>query len=319
MAKRVWITWEIQRRNRTMSARLCADLYEIITIGSRWKRYPILILRTLKIIFKTRPSLLFVQNPSLLLAAISVLYGRISSTIIIVDAHNAGIFPLEGKSRILNKLAKVINSHADKIIVTNTALKKFINKTKDDVFVIPDPIPYISQHSGFPFSQDKFNLVFICSWATDEPYEEVLSMAENVSDIANIYITGNSGNKEKSVSGSVPKNIILTGFLSDHDYEDLLVDCDAVMILTKRNNCLLCGAYEGVAVEKPMVLSKTNALVEYFNKGCVYSDNSSADIENSIRVLINTYDDLVLEIKSLKNEQEYKTNLATNEFNNLFV
>lgn len=319
MAERIWLTWEIQRRNRSLSAKLNATLYEITANGPRWKRYPSLILRTLRILFKTKPSFVFSQNPSLLLAALVVSYGKINNSTVIVDAHNAGIFPLEGKNTLLNKIAKIVNSHSDKVIVSNTSLKRFINKNNDDVFAIPDPIPIISKHSEYPFTQDKFNLVFICSWAADEPYKEVLTIAEKLSDIVNIYITGNSKNKEKSITSSLPENITLTGFLSDHRYEDLLVACDAIMVLTTRDNCLVCGAYEGVSVEKPMILSDTKALVEYFNKGCIYTDNSGLDIEYRIRELINNYNKLALDIKSLKKEQEKTMEITLQEFKRLFL
>lgn len=317
MVDRIWLTWEIQRRNRTLSSKLDAELHEITSTGPRWKRYPRLIFRTLKILFQTRPSLIFSQNPSLLLTAIVVGYGKISKATIIVDAHNAGIFPIEGKSALLNKIARIVNSHSDKVIVSNTALKKFINKNERDVYAIPDPIPVITTRSGYPVMQDKFNLVFICSWAEDEPYEEVLLMAGNLRDSVNIYITGNSCNKEKTAVNTLPSNVTLTGFLSDNDYEELLVACDAVMVLTKRDDCLVCGAYEGVSVEKPMILSNTNALVEYFDKGCTYTDNSCRDIEGSIRKLVGDYDNLIFEIKHLKMEREQKMDVLLNKFNQM--
>lgn len=315
MQKRIWLTWEIQRRNRTLSSKLNADLYEITASGSRWKRYPVLILRTVYILFKTRPTLIFSQNPSLLLSAIAVIYGKVRKINVIIDAHNAGIFPLEGKSNLLNRIAKTVNSHADKVIVSNAALKEFINKNRPDVFAIPDPIPSISSHAKFPLTQDKFNLVFVCSWATDEPYKEVLLLAENLSDIAHIYITGNSRNKEKSISGSLPVNIALTGFLSDESYEDLLVACDGIMVLTTRDNCLVCGAYEGVAVEKPMILSNTKALIQFFDKGCIYTDHSALDIENSIRALMQNQGSLTADVKSLKQTLEINMDSILQEFN----
>lgn len=318
MNHRVWLTWEIQRRNRTLSSKLNTKLYEITMGGPRWKRYPSLIARTVKILYANKPSFVYTQNPSLVLAAIVVFYGKISNSSVIIDAHNAGIFPLEGKSFLLNKIAMFINSHSDKVIVSNTALRKYINKNEKDVFAIPDPIPIISKHSDFPLNHDKLNLVFICSWAPDEPYEEVLSIAENLSDIVNIYITGNSRNKEKSAIKVLPNNVILTGFLSDNAYEDLLVACDAIMVLTKRDNCLVCGAYEGVAVEKPMLISNTTALVEHFNKGCIYTDNTGADIEDCIRKLYANIDGLALEMQSLKKEQEDKMDMILREFNRLF-
>lgn len=130
MVERVWLTWEIQRRNRTLSSKLNANLYEITANGPRWKRYPFQIFRTLKILSRTKPSFIFSQNPSLLLTALAVVYGKISNSTIIVDAHNSGIFPIEGKSYLLNRIAEILNSYSDKVIVSNSALIKFIKKKR---------------------------------------------------------------------------------------------------------------------------------------------------------------------------------------------
>jgi len=302
MKKRIWLTWEIQRRNRSMSSDLNAKLYEITSNASWWKRYPLLIFITIKKIIKSKPSLIFVQNPSLILSAIIVIYGKITQTVIVVDAHNAGVFPLEGRYKILNQIVGFVNSLATKVIVSNHALKQYIHKNNNSVFAIPDPVPKIFKNDNYNLNGDKFNIVFICSWAADEPYEAVFSIADNLTDATHIYITGNSKGKERNIKKDLPLNITLTGFLSNEKYDDLIHACDAVMVLTKRDNCLVCGAYEGVAVEKPMILSKTNILISHFNKGCVYTDNTSSNIEYSINKLIADYSNLSRDIIILKKE-----------------
>lgn len=319
MKKRIWLTWEMQRRNRSMSSNLNADLHEVVSHGPRWKRYPIQIYKTLKILFKTKASLVFVQNPSLLLSALVVLYGKVFNKIVVIDAHNAGIFPLEGKSRVLNFFAQQVNTLSSKVIVSNNALKLFINKDEDDVFAIPDPIPEINKHNDYSLTTNKLNLAFICSWASDEPFEAVFKMAENISDTTQIYITGNSKGKEKSVGYNLPSNITLTGFLPNDKYDDLMHACDAIMVLTKRDDCLVCGAYEGVAVEKPMILSKKDVLVNHFNKGCIYTDNSSSDIEKSIRRLIHNRNNLSHDIQILKKELTLKTASTLSDLNSKFI
>lgn len=316
MTKRIWLTWEIQRRNRSMSSCLNADLHEITSPGPRWKRYPAQIINTLKVLTESKASLVFAQNPSLLLSAIVVLYGKISHTTVVIDAHNAGIFPLEGQSRALNQIARLINALSSKVIVSNIALKQFVNKDKGDLFAIPDPVPVITRHADYILKPDKINLVFICSWAADEPFEAVLKIAENLSDTVQIYITGNSKGKEKAINNNLPANITLTGFLTNDKYDDLIHACDAIMVLTKRDDCLVCGAYEGVAVEKPMVLSKTDALINHFNKGCVYTENTSSNIESSIRQLIHNHNNLSHEIKTLKKELTLNTESILIELNN---
>jgi hypothetical protein len=298
-----------------MSANLNTELHEITSPGPRWKRYPTQIFNTLKVLFKSKATTIFVQNPSLLLAAIVVLYGKIFIKTVIVDAHNAGIFPLEGKSAVLNHIAQQVNSLASKVIVTNSALKKSIKKDSSDVFTIPDPIPVIIKNNHYPLEPNKTTLVFICSWAEDEPFEAVFRIAEKLSDIAHIYVTGNSKGKEKTVCSKLPSNITLTGFLSNDKYDDLIHACNAIMVLTKRDDCLVCGAYEGVAVEKPMVLSKTDALVNHFNKGCIYTDNTSSSIEKSIRQLVHDHRKLSREIVTLKSELTLKTKSTIREIN----
>ena len=309
MEKRIWLTWEIQRRNRSMSSNLNADLFEIITHGPRWKRYPAQIFNTIKILSKNKSSVIFAQNPSIFLSTIVVLYGKVFRNTVVIDAHNAGVFPLEGQYKILNKIVRFINSLSSKVIVSNAALKQFINKDEEAIFAIPDPIPEVPRHGDYLVKKDKTNLVFICSWAADEPFEALFKIAKNLTDTTHIYITGNSKGKEKEIKGGVPENITLTGFLTNEKYDNLIHASDAIMVLTTRDNCLVCGAYEGVAVEKPMVLSETDVLTHHFNKGCVYTDNTSSSIESSIKQLIDNYSNLSLEIKTLK--KELKTDMKS--------
>ncbi len=302
MSKRIWITWEIQRRNRSMSSSLNAELHEITSPGPRWKRYYKQIFRTIKTLHDSKANLVFAQNPSLLLSLLVVLYGKVTNKTVVLDIHNAGIFPLEGKNRALNQIAKQVNSLSTKAIVSNSALIPFINKNRKDVFAIPDPIPDINKNADYILNNGTTNLVFICSWSLDEPYKEVFEIAENLEDTVHIYVTGNSKGKEKNIRKKLPANITLTGFLSNVRYDDLIHSCDAIMVLTTRDDCLVCGAYEGVAVEKPMVLSNTKAIVNHFNKGCVYTVNTGKNIEASIRQLVQNSNRLSQEITILKQE-----------------
>ena len=72
MTRRIWITWEVQRRNITMSKILGASLHEFIVDAPAWRRYPVLIARTIRLIWRTKPEIIFSQNPSLVLAGLCV-------------------------------------------------------------------------------------------------------------------------------------------------------------------------------------------------------------------------------------------------------
>jgi hypothetical protein len=75
---------------------------------------------------------------------------------------------------------------------------------------------------------------------------------------------------------------------------------DATIVLSERENCLLCCAYETVAVEKPMILSKKEALMKYFNKGVIYSENVSDDIAKAIYIVLGKIETLSSQIRQLK-------------------
>ncbi len=302
MSRKIWITWEHQRRNITLSDALGIDLHEITTDGNRWKRYVKLTYRTIKLLIKTRPKLVVVQNPSIVLTILATLYCKLFRITVFVDAHNAGLFPFEGKSRLFNRLAFFINSLSDRIIVTNEYLFHHAHKNKDAIIIAPDPLPRISIKKQYPFRTNTVNLVYVCSWGSDEPYNNVISAAKNIPDNTVIHITG--GYQTKNInSDNLPENIVLTGYLPDEDYLSLINSCDGVMVLTTRDNCLVCGAYEAVAAEKPLILTATPPLVSYFNKGCIYTDNSIDSIATSVATLLQDRELLNTEIKHLKNEK----------------
>ena len=68
--------------------------------------------------------MIFVENPSLLLSLVAVYYGRVTGTPVVVDAHNAGLRPLEGRVPWMERLASHLLRLAPLTIVTNKTLAR---------------------------------------------------------------------------------------------------------------------------------------------------------------------------------------------------
>ena len=136
MKQRIWITWENQRRNHTLSSHLNAKLIQLNIRRSRFIRYLILPVYTIFIILRNSKNVVFTQNPSLVLSFISVTMGRLLGTPVIVDAHFAGLFPAEGKSGLLNSIAKYIIKNAKATIVTTSDLKNHVHR----VSILPNKV-----------------------------------------------------------------------------------------------------------------------------------------------------------------------------------
>jgi predicted translin family RNA/ssDNA-binding protein len=62
----------------------------------------------------------------------------------------------------------------------------------------------------------------------------------------------------------------------------------------------VCGAYESVAAGKPMILSRTKALMSYFFMGAIYTENSCFSMVKAIETIVNKMDLLSREIAQLK-------------------
>lgn len=278
----IWLTWENQRRNHSLSQRLGVDLFKLEYNAPRYKRYPVLVTRTLQLLHSFSPRLIFVQNPSLLLALLVVLYGRTRHIPVVVDAHNSGVYPFEKKHTWATKLSFFLFRKADLTIVTNQALKIYVERHGGHACVVPDPIPDIDQPAKLKKLAGEFNVMFICTWAEDEPYLEVINAARMLEPGTTIYITGNSKGRESAAGSDLPDNVVLTGFIPEDQFQELLWSCDAVMDLTLRDDCLVCGAYEAVATGKPLLLSDTKALRNYFNRGAVFSKNDTLSLAKAM-------------------------------------
>jgi len=103
--------------------------------------------------------------------------------------------------------------------------------------------------------------------------------------------------------------------VTDCEYISLLRSCDLVMDLTTRQACMVCGGYEAVAAGTPLLLSDTEVLRKYFNRGCLYTDNTAVDIAAKLNLARMSRDALAREILLLREDIEMRdtANLAAVE------
>lgn len=286
----IWLSWQHHRRNRELSKAFDATLYEIVCPRTnRFNRYVKSIWRTINILCSDTPKVVFCTNPSLLLSLLMVFLKPFFGYYLIIDTHNAGLC-LEGKTKKFNSIAKFIQRHSDRTIVHSPGLLQEIRDNNANPILLPDKVPDLSmvvpRNNLLEF---KKKVVFICSFEDDEPYFEVFKAIDYIDDKdIIIYITGNYKKKGIDILKYNDPRLFFTGFIPDEDFESLLGYADVIMDLTTRENCLLCGAYEAISLEKPLITSNTDALKENFNKGTVFVNNNALDIAHGInRAFLN--------------------------------
>lgn len=287
-ASAVWIAWEVQRRTTELAARLGVPLARYLYRGPGPLRYLALAGRTWSYLRSHRPRILIVQNPSLILAALACLARRFFGFRLVVDRHTNFMLnrPSSLRKTVFGLISRFTLRNADLTIVTNAALAEIVDAAGGRGFVLPDRIPALPAGEDFEAGSGKV-VVFICTYAGDEPWAEVLEAAPGLGPDTRVFITGNEARiawtPRTRALREAAANVTLTGYLEEADYAALLRRADVVMDLTTFDHCLVCGAYEGLAAGKAMVLSDKAANRELFEDVPVYVAPDAASIRDGLR------------------------------------
>ncbi|KZZ58218.1 hypothetical protein A3762_08305 [Oleiphilus sp. HI0125] len=290
----VWITWEHQVRNRSLSKLLGVPLHEIVINGRNpIARYWLSAVKTLAIIRSEKPKAVFHQNPSIFLGAFLILLRVFYRFKLITDTHNAGILPAEGRYALLNAIGKFVTKRTDVAIVHNQLIANNVKEWGVKPFILPDPLPDMSLQSATEGEHLKVKdneVVFVCRWSADEPYEAVFEAAQLlVEQNSDVHITITGRPPEHIKHKQLPSNITLSGFLSDDEYRRTLKQTAVLLVLTNRTNSLNCGAYEALALGKPCILFDTELLRKFFGESFVFSKLNGNCLA---RVILGSLDEL---------------------------
>ncbi len=301
--KVIWIAWERHQRTLSLSKFLKSELYIYESDSPRLIKYISLSVKTIKTLLEKRPSVLIVQNPSIVLSFLVCFLKPIFGYYLIVDTHNAGISPEDKILGMLKFLNKYIVKNSNLTIVTNSNLASIVNSYSGCSFVLPDKIPELNVDviNKEIIGKDVV-VVLISTFGVDEPYSEFLKCSEILSNTIKLFVTGKLTKVENDVYEKYKNTVRFTDFLPERDYFNLLAKADIVVDLTTREDCLVCGAYEAVSLGKPLVLSDTTALRSYFYKGVVFTNNSADDISASIMKCVNNIECLRSDMSALKSE-----------------
>jgi glycosyltransferase involved in cell wall biosynthesis len=113
--------------------------------------------------------------------------------------------------------------------------------------------------------------------------------------------------------------VIFTGFMEYGNYLRLLEDSDGIMVLTSRNRTMLSGAYEALALGKPLITSNWDPLKQYFNKGTIHIDNTSKQIKEAVNLIQRNKEKLAKDMGQLKIERNNEWEQKFAEFKSLVL
>jgi glycosyltransferase involved in cell wall biosynthesis len=265
--------------------------------------------RTVGLLLRRRPRVVFVQSPPTVAAMIVAAYSALTGARYVVDAHSAAMLsPYWTRPRwIYRSLARF----ATATIVTNEFFAGIVRGNEGRALVIPD-IPTSFRRDGPPDIGAVFNVVVVSTMSPDEPLVEVMTAAAELPDVI-FHVTGDNRRARIRLPKNIPVNVRYTGFLPTDAYYALMADSHAVMCLTTRNHTMQRGACEALWMGRPIITSSWPVLQNYFSEGTVHVHNTAEAIRDGVETMVRGYPRYSAEIKNLQTKRrlEWRSALAS--------
>jgi glycosyltransferase involved in cell wall biosynthesis len=205
---------------------------------------------------------------------------------------------------VFHALSRYTVKQASLTIVTNEYLASLVTEWGGRAFVLPDPIPDLTPEQGqiLEKTTKRPRVTWVCTYSGDEPVEEVLKAVEASDKAFDLFVTSNppAWVVSRVAELNLGDRVHLAGFLPHDEYIGLLATSDVVMVLTTLEHCLTCGAYEATSLERPMILSDTDALRTHFSQGAVYVEPNRDSIASGINRALDSRKGLAAQTAELK-------------------
>jgi len=305
--KLITIVWAPhEERTATFAKRLKSPLFNIHYL--LYKRpfiaplkYIAQWFKTWLVLFQQRPNIVYITNPPPVAALCVAVYGMVSRTPFIMDTHSPTLFNKKWGWSV--PLQRVLARRAYINIVDQTRFKNLMESWNARAIVLENPPKNIDTDRLKGKSSDGyFDITVVTIFASDEPIDIIVEAAKQLPDFR-FYILGDKARAKRSMVDNAPENVIFTGYLHKDDYWNRLNSSNAVMTLTTHAYSLLAGGQDGVAVNKPLMLSKQPTLTAYFTKGTVFVENTVEGILEGVRQAKANEPRLIQEVIELGREQ----------------
>jgi glycosyltransferase involved in cell wall biosynthesis len=295
----LWLSWNSHRRTTGLCAAWGVPLRVIRSERPGLRRWIEQAVESVRLLHRRRPDILFVQCPSLALSLLALLVRRAFGFYLVVDAHNEGVRPFDRPGRVIGWLSRRILKGADMIIVTNPALAEDVLAAGGRPLVLTDSLPVSPAMPAMDDAADEApDVAVIATFRPDEPIEAILSAAAQMPE-TRFAFSGDAA-KFHQTGMRLPGNVRLTGFLPDPAYWALLAQAAVVCDLTLKPDCLVCGAYEALAVGTPMVLSDNPATRRVFGPAAILAGSEPGEIADALRKALARRETLAANARELR-------------------
>lgn len=307
--KRAAIVWAPHERQALEFAKsLGAELHNVHYLKYKKPfyaplKYILQFFKTLSILFRDKPNLVYVTNPPVFAPMTVYLYCLFSGASFIMDTHPPALYIPKWKWTL--PLQRAMARRAAANIIDQTRYKELFKSWGAKAFVIERPQVEIDQSKLKRILDDeKFHVTVINTFDGDEDLDLIIEAARQLPNIC-FHILGDTDYAPAGMIENAPENVRFTGYIVD-SFFDQLHSSNAVMVTTQYAHSLLAGALEGMVLRKPLILSDRPTLTEYFTKGTVFVEHTVEDMIAGIQASKDHEETLKQEIDELAVEKKLR-------------
>lgn len=239
-------------------------------------RYLLSAARTLFYLVRRRPHAVIVQTPPVPAAALVLAWARLAKARVVLDTHPAS-FALDGRrlDRMMMPLLSALVKRSAGCIVTTPELGREISHWKGRPMVVHEAPMRWSERAEPRSCSGQRRVLFICTFAPDEPLMDVLEAARRLPDVT-VQITGDLRRLPERARREAPPNVEWLGYLMGDEYVSALERADVLMALTVRRESVQRSAHEAVDALRPLVLSEWPHMRELFPYAVLVENHPAA-------------------------------------------
>ncbi len=283
-------------RAESISQALGGEAFAVFDLGIQSKplvpvRYLISAVRTFAFLMRRRPRAVIVQAPPVPAVLVVWTWAKLARVPVVLDTHPASFGMEQARiDRLMRPLLEKVIPHAAGCIVTTPRLGEQITRWSGRPLVVHEaPMPWSAQSVVRARSTDP-QVLFICTFAPDEPVLEVLEAARRLPHVR-FRITGEIRRVDEELRRRAPANVEWVGYLRGEEYVRALADADAILSLTTRRDSVARSAYEAIDALRPLVLTNFPHMVEMFPYA-IAVENTAASIAAGVSDALSRLDQL---------------------------
>jgi glycosyltransferase involved in cell wall biosynthesis len=228
-----------------------------------------------------------------------------------MDTHSPALFGKKWGWTL--PMQRYISRFAELNVIDQERWRKLFESWGSKAIVLENPPKEIAVETLTDLSEPgRPEFVYVGTFNLDEPVDIVLEAAKQFPH-CHFYLLGRKNQVKPAWWEMAPANVTFTGYLLQDEYWSRIHSARALIALTTYEYSLVGAGMDGLYANKPVIVSDTETLREFFTEGAVLVPNTAEGLAAGIQQLLDNEEQYKQGIHRLREatETRWKQNFET--------